>query len=373
LTDDLGRYRLFWIDPSDYIISATATPDVLEILGSKSNANRSRAPLGFVPTYHTGVTDPRGIEPLAVATGAELEGMDFHLTRNPFIRIRGNVVAAEGQQAEGATVELAPLIRVAVGPLRRQQAKKEGQFEIQGVTPGKYQLSARSSSGARGVAFLDVTTDSVNEVHIPLLASVTLHGQVYLDSTSTLDFQSMQIALVPLDRDLMPPLIAGIAPGGKFALEHVETGAYLVEVGSLPNNAYMAAARIGSENVLQKEVNISGEPSNPLEILLKVDGGVLSGNVNDAEGKPVADAQIVLVPDASRRRPDQYRTAIADERGNFALRGIPPGEYIAYAWDRIEPNAFLNADFMLRYAESGIPVRIASGSNAPLALRPARR
>src|SRR5262249_46732871 len=71
LTDDLGHYRLFWIDPGDYVVSATATPDIGEILDAPPNVNRSRAPQGFVPTYHTGVTDPVGIEPMHVGTGAE--------------------------------------------------------------------------------------------------------------------------------------------------------------------------------------------------------------------------------------------------------------------------------------------------------------
>jgi hypothetical protein len=78
---------------------------------------------------------------------------------------------------------------------------------------------------------------------------------------------------------------------------------------------------------------------------------------------------MVLVPDADRRRPDQYRAALTDGDGRFSLRGIPPGEYTAYAWDRIEPYAFLNSDFMARYAEAAVPLHIAPGVNPDKNLR----
>jgi hypothetical protein len=91
LTDDFGRYRLYWIDPAAYVIRATAAPDILEIFGAPPNLNRNRSPQGFAPTYHTGVTDPEGIEPLKVEAGEETQGLDFNLARNPQISIRGGV------------------------------------------------------------------------------------------------------------------------------------------------------------------------------------------------------------------------------------------------------------------------------------------
>jgi protocatechuate 3,4-dioxygenase beta subunit len=368
LTDDLGRYRLFWVDPMEFIISATATPDIAEILGSPPNANRVRSPQGFVPTYHTGGTDPQGIEPLSIKGATEAQGLDFHLARNPHRAIRGYALQTVGK-TDKATVELAPLVRVTTGPLRRLETKDGGLFEINGVTPGKYLVSARAPSGARGVVQIDVTSEDVNEIRIPLLPPGTVSGQVYLDSQSTLDFQQLRIGLTPLDAGLHPPADAGIQSKGAFTLDRVETGAYRVEIFGLPANTYLAGARIGDVDALQNDVVVDGTQASPLELLLKVDGGAISGTVSDAEGKPMSGAYVALVPEITRRRPDRYRTAITDERGNFTLRGIPPGEYAGYAWERVEPYAILNAEFMARHAESGVTARVAPGSNPPIALR----
>jgi hypothetical protein len=57
------------------------------------------------------------------------------------------------------------------------------------------------------------------------------------------------------------------------------------------------------------------------------------------------------------------------EDGPVNLRGIPPGSYKLFAWEELEPNAYLNADYLHGYEDWGVPVKIASGENAPVAVR----
>jgi hypothetical protein len=257
LTDDLGHYRLFWIDPGDYVVSATATPDISEILAAPPNINRTRAPQGFVPTYHSGVTDPAGIEPLHVGTGAELNGLDFRLMRNPHVTLSGNVLGTNGAEAAKSSISLAPFIPVTTGPLRRLSAKEHGKFDIAGVTPGRYLISARSASGERGVVPVEIGAFPVDGLNISLRPPSTVIGQVYQDSSSSLDFGQVHVGLVPLNTDIIGPSAVGIQSDGKFVLDRVEVGTYLLAVTGLPGNAYMAA---GSNRRCQRAANRRVDP-----------------------------------------------------------------------------------------------------------------
>jgi len=47
-----------------------------------------------------------------------------------------------------------------------------------------------------------------------------------------------------------------------------------------------------------------------------------------------------------------------DAQGRFKLESVPPGNYVAFSWETVEPTAWLNAEFMKDYEQFGQPVRI---------------
>jgi len=98
----------------------------------------------------------------------------------------------------------------------------------------------------------------------------------------------------------------------------------------------------------------------PLEVTISMRGGALSGRVADAARKPAVGARVVLVPEAARRsRGDLYRNTTADDSGAYELRGIPPGDYKLFAWERIEDGAWQDPEFIKLYEDRGVRVRIA--------------
>jgi hypothetical protein len=51
------------------------------------------------------------------------------------------------------------------------------------------------------------------------------------------------------------------------------------------------------------------------------------------------------------------------------IRGILPGNYKLFAWENLEPNAYLNSDFLRGYEDLGIPVKVSAGDNNPVSVR----
>jgi hypothetical protein len=72
------------------------------------------------------------------------------------------------------------------------------------------------------------------------------------------------------------------------------------------------------------------------------------------EDKPVPNATVVLLPaEPNRRFPDTVRTATADDAGHVTLKDVPPGNYIAFAWEEVEDGIWFDADFVTAQTQAG--------------------
>jgi hypothetical protein len=90
--------------------------------------------------------------------------------------------------------------------------------------------------------------------------------------------------------------------------------------------------------------------------------GTLSGSVIDGKRDLVSSAVVVLLPELPRRaRFDLIRTALSDGNGRFELTQIAPGNYMVFAWKRVERRAWEDPTFMLAYESRGTSVRVDVG------------
>jgi hypothetical protein len=93
------------------------------------------------------------------------------------------------------------------------------------------------------------------------------------------------------------------------------------------------------------------------QIVLSTGAGSIRGTATDAAGTPFGSASVVLIPEQRfRGKSAYYKTATTDPAGGFLLRGIPPGEYLLFAWDSLEANAYFNRDFVQQHEPKGTPV-----------------
>ena len=70
-------------------------------------------------------------------------------------------------------------------------------------------------------------------------------------------------------------------------------------------------------------------------------------------------------------RPDGQFSVNGIVSGSYVMdiAGLPPGSYRLFAWEHLEPNAYLNSDYIRTYEALSVPVTIASGDNPPVAVR----
>jgi len=207
-TNDLGEYRLYWLDPGEYQVAATfearfrnaedlrdallnASPELtaaiedFQAAGGRGEINiaiqgrggrgtfltgeigdQLRDMIGaaadpleeiYVDTYYPGTNDARGAAPIRLQPAAEIRGVDFTVLPTRAATVSGQVVGPfSPEDGLRPTVTIVPKNPVVVGGGRggfgRIQTggngtSRDGTFELIGVPPGEYTIVAEVRQG----------------------------------------------------------------------------------------------------------------------------------------------------------------------------------------------------------------------------------
>jgi hypothetical protein len=410
-SNDRGEYRLFWLTPGSYYVSAK--PDIPElpfkIPGmSKSAVVMIREPVRFGnyeqasnaivtsrrlktgevveetyrPVYYPGVLASQEATPIPLEAGMTATGIDVSVGSGAVQvhHIRGTVISStNGQPVGNATVAAVPLTSEPLVSLAAVQSSSNGTFDVSGVIPGPYVVfvSAAGSQVSRQFqadmlsALLSIEVGANDIQNLAMIASppFKLSGRFTIDgrSRSGEDPKMSELGFVQFTRDpalLGAPLIGPYINGpprddGTFTLDGVHPGSFRVAFRGLPPDSYIKSIRMGNADVLDGGLHIDGPPQNSLEIVIGAQGGRVSGTVVGARQDPLPNRTVVLVPDVRLRyRSDLYKTATTDSSGRFRLQGITPGDYVLFAWDNVATGAWQDPDFVRGYEIRGKPIHI---------------
>src|SRR5262252_1686411 len=242
-TNDLGEYRLFWLQPGQYFVSATPTdgqrgallnalavagPGIAGVMddivanrggggrgggrGNPGGAQRGGPPQatpatpqipsdgqdqtveGYVPVYYPGTTDAQSAAAINLQPGVLFSGVDLTVAAVPTLRVQGQVInGVTGQPAQNANVMLLPVQRVAGGggfrgglrnPGNFRTRVNQGAFEIRGVVPGSYEIIAvLNDRNNRMTARLPLEIGNSDVQNVSLIASpgFTLSGRLVIE------------------------------------------------------------------------------------------------------------------------------------------------------------------------------------------------
>jgi hypothetical protein len=381
-SDDRGEYRHFQLPPGEYFLAA--------------------APAGS-RTYYPDATDVRNARPVTLRPGADVTKIDLRMRTVPGAKISGRVVS-QLQSAQGGNALLTLLPRdtnllfdprITVGLEARIVSPADGTFEILNVPPGSYDLYATlpdprgwgptqppgraRQPRAYGRTSIDVIAGDVNGVVVSVRTGLDVKGQVFFDGTPASNTSDLSVSLQPADSS------AGVAvynqvgkfqptiePDGSFVIPAVPEAKYRLQptvsfaltAADLPRNAYVADVRQGGSSIYDDGLHIGTTLPGSIEVLIRTDGSEIQGTVARADQQPLpAETTVVLVAPLNRRQnPALYKTEFSDAQGKFSIRGVPPGQYKLFAFERIPAGAHLNTDFMKAYEDRGVSIAVSAGA-----------
>lgn len=378
-TDDRGEFRLFWFAPGEYYIRAEY-PN-----GQNSLARKS---------YYPGTVDSNMAIPLTVRGGESLEGMNFNIPAASSVRISGQVVLEEQGPAsgvirtffllpqDGRPAEVYPLefTNTTVPPLG--QATSAFSLDLRGVPPGLYDLAPfymdSRSTYHSGRTRIEVGSEDIENLTAVITPNVEVKGRFIVEGNASFQkWNAFQLQLRA--KDAAVPLmsrssLATVDASGGFVIPNVFEGRYQVylgaSTGSIPPDLYISAIRQGALDIRDEGTIEARSSMLPLEIVISSGAGVIQGTVDAAGGAIPPHADVVLVPQPSRRGNVMfYDRTIPDDKGQFKFQGIPPGEYKVFAFEQLADSAEQNAAFIARYETLGQPVTVNSKSTTEIRVR----
>ncbi len=368
-TNDLGEYRLFWMDPGEYLLSVAAEP-----VGVNTGTYPNVAPVNLsAATYYPGVLDEGEAVKIAVFAGEFRGGVNFATVPVDTFSLRGRVISSLPGVADAGVGLLPP---DESGPVTALMVRTTGggHFEFQDVAPGSYRLMGwipdRIQSSVRTIP-VEVLDRDVDDIILPIEPSFGLTARMSLDDNgedAAQDWNEIRLRLVGVGETISTKGTRLEDPEeGVWFAPDLLGGTYRVEVrganGADLNSSeyYVKRIRFEGEEILDDIIDVAG-PDSVLDIVLGRNGGHLSGEALDRDGNPVRGAQLVLIPDLGRRNLTRlYKSAIADDAGRFRFEGITPGRYRLLGFEYLEPYAYFDPELVRRFEQRGELVRIDEG------------
>ncbi|WP_158501657.1 carboxypeptidase regulatory-like domain-containing protein [Vitiosangium sp. GDMCC 1.1324] len=192
----------------------------------------------------------------------------------------------------------------------------EGRFAVEDLEPGTYDVTARVMGMAPG-ELRDVAAGRKDLV-LTLAPGTKLVGTVR-DATTGKPLPSFTLAVStkrgPLQRDAFAQL-SFIDAQGRYELAGVPAGSYVVQVAA---HGYAPA---------ETQVEVPKGATGPVTADLSLGrGGKMTGRVvEEGSGLPLERARLSVEGLGSAEALSVRYDALTDERGDFTLDGLPPGE-----------------------------------------------
>jgi carboxypeptidase family protein len=377
-TNDIGEFRLFAIPPGNYYVSATLRSNNFGVDTDDRN--------GYAPTYYPGTPDIASAQRLTLALGQTITDLSISLLPIRTARVSGTALDSQGQPLRGTVMAQsngAELLNTIPGPIR-----PDGLFVINGLTPGSYTLQLLLQNGPNGnfgaadaeYASANVTIDGsdVTGIRLVPIKPSTIAGRIIIGSgdANALRPSSLRIGAFPAPSvgPVLGPNAPPVAVNDDWTFQAKgRAGLLRMNLSGLQPPWTIKSIRQRGADVTDTGVDVKpGEDVSEVEIELTNRSTSLTGLVTNGRGDPVKDYWVVFFPrDAARRMPSSryVRTGRADQDGRFKTTGLPPGEYLAVAFESIDLNEVTDPEFLDRLETRAARFALGEGETKTLDLK----
>src|SRR5579864_8352010 len=330
-TDDRGVYRLGHQRPGTYYVAVVAQPWYAQPRPSAqagtfgfANSSVAASPasdgaaeqfnVAYPVTYYSGSTDPSTATPIAVKPG-DVAVADFALSPVPALRLR--ITGLPTSQGFGASLAQSTIGGLEIPVNIQMTTSGNHELEIDGVPQGRVDLTQ------------DLQTDVSNTSTAP-----TISGVVRLDTGKPLP----QRAFVQLlHRASGQNFTRQVSEKGEFEMssQGVRPGTYDILVFGVQDGVLREIVASGAK-VSGEQIEVGPSASVQLTVTLSQGVGRVDGTAL-RDGKPFAEAMVVLVPEDLEHNSTLVRRDQSDSDGTFSLLNVVPGKYrviaLANGWD----------------------------------------
>jgi hypothetical protein len=237
----------------------------------------------------------------------------------------------------------------------------ENDVVFRGVPPGSYEAVLSVSNGDKlsyAIQHVEVTNADVDGGTLTFLPAVEVTGAVRVEGGAFSGFEKLRINL---QADYRNPVMGSsnveVKPDGSFLIKGAAPRVYELAIARTPG-VYLKAIRAGDKQLAGRRVDLSSK-MEALTIVLGADVGEVEGSVQNAKGDPVARARVnVIAYGDQANRGDLNRFGFTDDKGEFKIKDVPPGEYKVFAWEDVPVGAPQDPEFRKPFEKQAAPLRM---------------
>jgi hypothetical protein len=412
-TNDLGQFRIFGLPPGEYYVSATFRamgPALLDVLGPGATAQSAATQSGYAATYYPSTPNPVEAQRVAVGVGQELPSVDIQLQPVKLARVSGMAIGSDGKPMSGAIVMLMPSMKDALmfGPGGTARTDKDGNFTLNGVTPGDYTLQVQSmggmfqtTAGGNVMAFafatsdgpaapaqngaqqrefamtgVNVTGDDVTGLVLTGTRGAKASGKVVFEGGAAPEgIGSIRVTTPSTDAEGGPSPSLGfgqLQDGGTFEIDSL-VGGHTFRVANPPRGWVLKRVTVNGEDVTDRGLDFkAGQDVSGVEIELTSKATSIAGTVTGPAGQ-AKDYTVVVFPVDEQKwvLPQNRWTASGrpNQDGQFRVANLPPGEYYAIAVEYVAQGDWQDPEWLARAAKSATKFTLDEGASKTLELR----
>ena len=325
-TNEDGEFRIAGLRAGTYYVAVNQSGETISGQRGVPNPREQIFPRLIYPA----VSDLSSATPIEVAPGQEAEA-NFTLSAEPVYQVSGSLTGSSN---------------VASGLFFARKAGDDADFEVTAnFEGGKFQVKlpagAYSVSGTTGDG-VELTTPEAtvvirsdeSDLQVPLHAASSIPVQLEkeqgaIGSERKVPLQGvlpgMLLQLVPLSQSRRGSYFWRAQPGG---IPNVAAGTYTLEI-TTTGESWVKSAVSGGVDLLSDDLTVvEGQQHEPIEVTLRDGAGMVTGTVTPA-GDPGRVLVLLVQPHGRKNIIHAVRTMQA----NFAIPGLPPGDYSILALD----------------------------------------
>jgi Carboxypeptidase regulatory-like domain len=260
---------------------------------------------------------------------------------------------------DGAAIPGVYQIRASRGELSGRILIDVGSRDLDVTVPLRAPTSVSGRVAIEGGAVNASANLSGLRVTLRTAPNIQFSGDVAADGQFRID------GVIPGDYQVyVPPLIpapaAAAPPGARGAAANPTRTAESAALSSALQNAYVKSIHAGSTDLTDSLLRVEGtEPVEPLSIAINLSAASIEGRVLNARQEPVSQATVVILPPGQPPfRTDRYAVSTTGESGQFQFHGLPPGDYRVFAWEDVDLGAWFNPSFLAAYDRYATGLRL---------------
>ena len=371
-TDSQGHYAIEGLLPGRYFLMVEPRPiQIRKGLPPRQKGVEPEPVLETVRTYFPNSPTIEGASQIFLGAGATASNVGLTLLLERTVCVASQLLDRTGTQP-GSEInvllaETFPMSqsRVAAGVFHSGDV-----FEVCGIPPGSYRLSAFGFSGDEIGRYaadqISITNRYVTASPLLLQPTAPLKGSITVEGAKgeSQSLAGIRITLRPKDRAGMAGESTEVASdeSGNFNFPAVIADDYWLGVHHLPDRHYVRSASTATQEAWLMPVNGG---AGELRIALGSDGSALTGQVKDSAGRAASDCAVLIQrePLLIPAPPNQFYSSTTDQSGSFRFSNVPPGDYRVLAVPISSERELWNPEIMKRYERRTTAIAISGNQN----------